>query len=122
MLSVRRNIGARALMCAYVRGNEAALTSLGVQVMSSNWKQPEPTKAYAVYMDAEWYGEGDTIADAWNDARRRADAWFDVNQSQGKNPLFKKIKRYGGARKVVTAAEHEARCVANYVAEGLGEW
>ena len=81
--------------------------------------KPEPTKAYAVYMDGAWYGEGDTIADAWNDARRRSAAWYAAG---GNNILFKKIKRYGGARKVVTAAEHEDRCVANYVAEGLGEW
>ena len=86
--------------------------------MSSNWKQPEPTKAYAVYMDDAWYGEGDNAADAWNAVRRQVGAGY----SREGNIMFAKIRRYGRARKVVTAAEHEARCVANYVAEGLGEW
>ena len=80
--------------------------------------KPEPTKAYAIYMDGEWYGEGDTASGAWNDVRRQVGAGY----SREGNIMFAKIRRYGHARKVMTREEHEARCVANYVAEGLGEW
>ena len=31
------------------------------------WTQPKPTKEYAVYMGDKWYGEGDSVEQAWHD-------------------------------------------------------
>jgi hypothetical protein len=31
------------------------------------WRQPAPTKAFALWHNGKWYGEGDTAA--WSDAR-----------------------------------------------------
>lgn len=67
----------------------------------TSWKQPEPTKAYAVYCQGAWYGRGDTPKEAWG----------------GRAPPSRPR-----AQKVETAAEREQRAVASYVADGLGEW
>ena len=33
------------------------------------WRQPAATKAFALWLNGKWYGEGDTAAAAWSDAR-----------------------------------------------------
>jgi hypothetical protein len=33
------------------------------------WRQPAPTKAFALWHNGKWYSEGDTAAAAWSDAR-----------------------------------------------------
>ena len=33
------------------------------------WRQAAPTKAFALWHNGKWYGEGDTAAGAWSDAR-----------------------------------------------------
>ena len=33
------------------------------------WRQPAPTKAFALWHEGKWYGEGDSAAAAWSDAR-----------------------------------------------------
>ena len=85
-----------------------------------SFKQPEPTKAFAIYMSGGWYGEGDTPRAAWDDAKRQiAPHAHSVNAG-----MWRKLRDYGSARKVETAAQREKReslAVADYVSAGLGE-
>ena len=36
---------------------------------NQTWRQPAPTRAFALWHNGKWYGEGDTAAAAWSDAR-----------------------------------------------------
>ena len=36
---------------------------------NQTWRQPAPTKAFALWHNGKWYGEGNTAAAAWSDAR-----------------------------------------------------
>ncbi len=36
---------------------------------NQTWRQPAPTKAFALWHNGKWYGEGDTAAAAWSDSR-----------------------------------------------------
>jgi hypothetical protein len=36
---------------------------------NETWRQAAPTKAFALWHHGKWYGEGDTAAAAWSDAR-----------------------------------------------------
>jgi hypothetical protein len=36
---------------------------------NQTWRQPAPTKAFALWHKGKWYGEGDTAAGAWSHAR-----------------------------------------------------
>lgn len=42
-----------------------------------SWVQPAPTKRFVVCLDDEWYGQGDTVKDAWADVRRQTNADHD---------------------------------------------
>lgn len=58
------------------------------------WKQPEPTKAYAVYMNGNWYGEGDDSQAAWDNARRQiAPDAHPINRE-----MWNKLRHFGKAR------------------------
>ncbi len=56
-----------------------------------SWKQPDPTKRYAVFYDGAWYGEGDTPEAAWAGVRRQLSPQHDRYGAT----LFAKIKRAG---------------------------
>jgi hypothetical protein len=40
----------------------------------SEWKQPAPTRRFAVWFEGAWYGQGETVTAAWFDARRQTNA------------------------------------------------
>jgi len=62
----------------------------------SDWKQPNPTKEYAIYLDGAWYGEGDTVQAAWNDARRQVQA----GHSSYSNAMWNKLRHGAVARRI----------------------
>lgn len=66
----------------------------------SDWKQPAPTKAFAIYLDDAWYGEGDTAKAAWADAQQQVSA----GHSSYGNAMWGKIRRGG---RVVESAPRE---------------
>ena len=65
-----------------------------MKMNTSEWKQPAPTKAYAVWYDGAWYGQGDTVAAAWADVRRQCNADHDRFGAR----LYRDI-RHGGQAK-----------------------
>lgn len=78
------------------------------------FKQPEPTKAYAIYFEGAWYGEGDTAKMAWADVHRQLAPQHDRYGAA----LYAKIRRSGRAQ--MSNAESERQAVMAYVEEGLG--
>ena len=80
------------------------------------FKQPAPTKRFAVYFEGAWYGEGETVKEAWSAVHRQLSPQHDRYGAT----LYAKIRKSGRAQE--TEAYLEQRCVANYVAEGLGEF
>lgn len=65
----------------------------------SDWKQPSPTKPFAVWMDGAWYGEGDTPAAAWNSARRQTNADYCAYGAT----MYRKLKRFGQVKQTEPA-------------------
>lgn len=63
----------------------------------SEWKQPEPTKAFAIYFDGAWYGQGDTPEAAWANAKRQTNAGY----CRYGATLYAKICRRGACKRVV---------------------
>lgn len=65
----------------------------------SDWKQPAPTKRFAIYYDGAWYGEGDTPELAWGAVRRQLSPQYDRYGAA----LYAKVRRFGAAQAVATA-------------------
>lgn len=80
----------------------------------SDWQQPAPTKRFAVYFDGAWYGEGDTVKEAWAAVHRQLSPQHDRYGAA----LYAKVRRSGRAQE--TEAYREQRMVLAYVEEGLG--
>lgn len=67
------------------------------------WEQPKPTKRFAVFYRGGWYGEGDTIRDAWWAARIQTNAACDPYGAR----LYSNIRAEGEAREVNAPAVAE---------------
>ena len=59
--------------------------------MTQAWTQTAPTKAFAIYLDGAWYGEGDTAETAWFAARRQVNA----EHCRYGHAMYAKLRREG---------------------------